>query len=189
MLERLTVPTPAISLSEIKDSLGVAGHDHDQMINDLIGAATNVLRRWTGRELTTTRYRLSLSGFPCYIDLPFPPLASVESITYYDTAGVDEVMDAADYQVCKYLEVPSQIVPAPNTVWPTTQNDRIDAVQVEFLAGTSTAPPEARHFIRMLVRHWYDNPSAVTSGVMTKEVEFSLRSLAASLGTGFYADV
>lgn len=159
------------------------------MIADLVDAAANVLRRWTGRELTTTRYRLSLVSFPACIELPFPPLASVESIVYYDPVGTDITMNVADYQIAKQLETVSTIWPAPSKEWPHVQSNRMDAVKIEFTSGTATATPEARHFLRMLVRHWYDNPSAVTSGVMTKEVEFSLRSLAASLGTGFYADI
>lgn len=190
MLELLTTTrTPAISLSDAKRSLGVTGNDNDLYIGELVDAAANVLRRWTGRELTTTQYRLSLGCFPRAIELPFPPFVSVESFKYYDANGVDTTLAESDYQIRKSAEVPAILWPAPLAVWPQVQSDRIAAVRIEYTAGSALAPPEARQFVRMLIRHWYDNPSGVITGTISKEVEFSLRHLAASLGTGFYADV
>ena len=46
-----------------------------------------------------------------------------------------------------------------------------------------------KHAIKLLIRHWYDNPSAVIVGSISKEVEFAADALIRSLGTGFYADV
>lgn len=184
-----TTRIPALSLSDAKRSLGVTGNDNDTYIEDLVTAATNILRRWTGRELTTAQYRLSLGCFPWRIELPFPPLASVESVKYYDPDGVDQTLAEEAYQLVTSDTVPALLVPAPGTAWPSVQVDRVAAVRIEYTAGTATAPPEARQFIRMLTRHWYDNPSGVVTGTISKEVEFALRSLAASLGTGFYADV
>lgn len=189
MLELLTTTRiPALYLSDAKRSLGVTGDDNDTYIAELVEAAANILRRWTGRELTTTQYRLSLGCFG-RIEIPFPPLVTIDAFKYYDPDGVDQTLDAAAYQVAKSSEVPAILIPAPNTEWPSVQDGRIAAVRIEYTAGSAVAPPEARQFIRLLIRHWYDNPSGVITGTISKEVEFSLKHIAASLGTGFYADV
>lgn len=187
MITRTSSPVQAISLSDAKRSLGVSDDSHDRDIDELIEAATNVLRRWTGRAPITTNYRLSLSCFRCPLELPFPPLASVTSVEYRDSAGV--LVPITNYQVQTSENVPAILSPAPTEVWPIVQSSRVDAVVINYVAGPTEALPETKQFIRLLIRHWYDNPSAVMAGVMTKEVEFTLRSLAASLGIGNYAHV
>ena len=191
-LTALTTPTAIpLTTAEAKRHLGVTDSDHDLDIDTLIKAAMNYIERRSGRTLLTTSYRLDLPCFPDRIELPKTPLESLTSIDYYDVDGNDTPL--ANYQVWSSIDVPSYIVPAPSEVWPQTQAERIDAVRVVFDAGygatEATVPPEAKHAIKLLIRHWYDNPSAVIVGSISKEVEFAADALIRSLGTGFYADV
>lgn len=188
MIERLTTqPTLPISSGDLKRALGVTGDEHDRDIEELQQAAVNVFRRWTGREPVSTQYRLSLACWPNRI--PLPPLQSIESVSYYDVDGVDQTLNAADYQLVTSDISEAEFFPAPNAELPGVQQGRVNAVRIEFTAGDAEPLPEVKQFIKLLVRHWYDNPSAVVTGTISKEIELSLRSIASSLHTGYYADV
>lgn len=200
-LSARTAPKKTIvSLAEAKRHLGVADNTHDIDIERMIRAATEVLTRSTGRAFLTTEYRLRLAGFCAIggfasfpIELPFPPLISIDSITYYDSAGDQQTF--SDYQLENDGDMPARLFPARDSglQWPVVQSDRVDAVTIDYTAGygdsDDAVPPTAQQWVLLAIRHWYDNPAAVITGTISKEVEFSLRSLRASLGIGYYANV
>lgn len=191
--------TPAtatpVSLGDARRHLGLTGQEHDRDVERLLIAAGNLLEKRTGRALLNTVYRLTLPGFPsssCGIELPRPPLVSIDAFTYFDEDNAEQSLDASDYQRDDRDEVPTWLYPAVNETWPATISGRVDAVKIEYTAGYGETPedlpPEAVQFCLLIARHWFDNPSAVTTGTITKEVELAADSLARSLGTGFYAD-
>ena len=65
--------------------------------------------------------------------LPFSPLATVDSIKYVDPTGTLQTMNAADYKVDADSE-PPRILPGFGKAWPTTRQE-INAVQVLFTVG------------------------------------------------------
>lgn len=190
----------AIPLGEIKRHLGLTDSEHDTDLLGMIAAATNLLIRWTGRALITTQYRFTLPAFRRHgcewpIELPFPPLIVSEAqplvIKYRDPAGVEQTL--SDYQLIRSAEVPAAIRPGINQGWPPIQADRVDAVVIDYYAGygadDETVPPEAKQWLKLVVRHWYDNPSAILTGQTSREIELAAGSLRRSLGTGYYADL
>jgi len=128
----------------------------DPTIVALVSAVRERAEAATGRQLLTATYDLVLDSFPCgvqpfelglhwtvdrignmFLDIPRPPLQSVTSITYVDTAGATQTWSSANYLVDK----PSgprcrrgRIAPAYGVVWPFTQA-QINAATVRFVAG------------------------------------------------------
>lgn len=85
-----------------------AGKDADRFLDMFIDAATTLAERYVGRAFLTQTQKIMLDRWPeqapiesniPVIQLPNPPLASVVSITTYDTNDDDTVMSADDYQV------------------------------------------------------------------------------------------
>ena len=191
---------PAISLGEAKRHLGVADNDRDVDIERMIAAATDMLCTSTGRALITTEYRLKMAGFCANdgftsfpIELPYPPIQTVDEITYYDVNGDEQTL--SDYQLVAGPQVPAKLYPARagGLVWPVTQTDRVDAVTIDFTAGygdtADSVPAKAKQWLLLLVRHWYDNPSGVATGAIGKELEYALNSIRQSLGIGYRVHV
>lgn len=96
----------------------------------------------TGRQFIRATWEIWLDRLPCsgWIDIPRPPLVSISSFKYYDTSGVLQTWDAANYVV----SAPSgpraargRVVLADGINWPTLQY-RPDAVRIQFLAGYGT---------------------------------------------------
>lgn len=67
------------------------------------------------------------------IIIPLPPLQTIDSIKYYDQAGIKQTLDPSSYIVDSVSE-PARVTPAVGTSWPSTQN-RANAVEVSFTAG------------------------------------------------------
>src|SRR5262245_58465763 len=137
------VTAPAVTpltLAEVKKHLRVSSSDQDDLITIYLKAATDYLdgeHGFLGRALVTQTWRLTIDEFPtAEIKLPLPPLQSVTSIKYDDTAGVEQTVSSADYYVDTASE-PGWVVPLANVSWPSTL-DAINAVRITYVAGYTT---------------------------------------------------
>jgi hypothetical protein len=76
------------------------------------------------------------------IKLWYPPLVSVDSLTYIDQSGNPQTLTAGtDFQVDPESE-PAIIQPLPNQIWPFTMHGVKNAVQVVYTAGYETGSAE-----------------------------------------------
>lgn len=105
----------------------------DAALNMLIGAMRRYAENLTGRAFVQRELQLILPCWQTRIELPFPPLVSVESVTYFDTDGVVQTLSTSLYDVHDWRE-PAVIVPAFQEVWPSTRAVD-DAVRINYIAG------------------------------------------------------
>lgn len=117
------------------------------------------------------------------IDIPLPPLQSISSISYTDTAGTVQTLDPSTYLVDTHTEW-GRISPAFGMTWPPTRAV-INAVGITFIAGYSTVPAAICQAIKLLVNHWYQHRVAV-SDAPYKEVPFAVSALLDSYRFGSY---
>jgi uncharacterized phiE125 gp8 family phage protein len=117
------------------------------LIEARITAARLLVEAYVGVKLITQTWQLRLDCFPDdeLIQLPFGPWQTGEidevdrtpEISYYDTAGDLQTVDAEDFQ---FDEVGGRLAPAIGGSWPSTQADKLDAVRVQFVCGFGDAP-------------------------------------------------
>ncbi len=155
-----------LTLSEAKAHLRVDHNADNTLIESLITTARLSTETHTGRQLVTATYELAFGGFPgCgYLDLPLPPLQSVTSLTYYDTAGTPTVWGTSSYQVST-LGICGRIVPVYGTIWPTTILRPLDGLVVRFVAGygpPNSVPQDIKAAMLLFIGHLYANREAVT---------------------------
>ena len=105
----------------------------DAALTMLIGAMRRYAENLTGRAFVQRALQLILPCWQAQIALPYPPAVSVESVTYVDTDGVVQTLDADLYVVHDWRE-PALIVPAFTAIWPSTRAV-LDAVRVNYTAG------------------------------------------------------
>ena len=114
------------------------------------------------RGNSTPHIRWTFEGFCEPLVLLYPPLSSVTSVKYYDSDNTLQTLDSSVYLVDTYSE-PGTITLAPNQSWPSVK-DRVNAVQVEYVAGYGTSssdvPEEARQTIIALAVDMYEHPEA-----------------------------
>lgn len=161
--------TVNFSASIFREWIGV---DENDLLDGLIAAATTHAEVMTRRQLLPATWRKTLDRFPgCLagdnaqhwadryaIDLEYAPIRSVASLKYYDTDGVLQTMDPADYLLDAESE-PGRLLPAVGTTWPATQV-RPAAVILEYEAGyddSSAIPKQLPAAIKLAAGHLYKN--------------------------------
>lgn len=110
----------------------------DDLITGLITAARQQAEQELGRALITQTWERVLDAFPsAEIELGKPRVIAITSVTYIDGAGDSQTLSAADYSLDADTDG-GFLLPAINTVWPTTL-DTVNAVRVRFTAGFGAA--------------------------------------------------
>lgn len=182
-----------VTLAEAKAHCRVEHSSDDTLISSLIVAAREYVETETRRALCTQTWDLTIHrAWPSYwdaechewrigIELPRPPLVSVTSITYVDTAGDSQTLAADQYQVVKTggQTLAGLIVPAYSVTWPSIR-DVHDAISVRFVAGYGNAaavPQRIKQAMLLLIGHLYENREAVITGTITAELAKSIDDL------------
>ena len=185
----VTVPPTSepLTLGELKTALQVLHSADDAEITAMGIAAREYVERYTGRQLMTATYTLTMCGFPCGgFDLPRPPLASVTSITYVDGDGATQTVATSVYAVDTGHE-PGRVNLKYQQQWPVARSQE-NAVTVTYVAGYASAalvPATLKQAIKMLVRKQYD-PEFVNANQRDAAWELALQSFLISEDVGTF---
>ena len=165
MLEIVSQPSyEPVSLAEARQWLRLedTDTDHTATLRILIKAMREDAENLTHRAYVQRQYRYSIGGYPTdceyglKIELPFPPVVSVDSFKYVDSNGTLQTL-AADQYVLHNEAEPAFILPAWLVTWPT---HRVvpNAIQITFTAGYAAGSPSdeqsAQQNIPAAVRAW-----------------------------------
>lgn len=185
------IPTPELvtppaseplTLAELKLHLRVDAPDDDDQITALGVAARQWIETALDRQLVTATWRVTLPWFTGWeIELPYPPLRSVGSITYKDAGLVTRTVSPSTYDVVT-TRTPGLVRPKIASAWPPTGFDPA-AVMIVFDAGYGSASAVSdlvKAAIRMMVEHWYDPGRGPTSEGERKEIPFTVESIIAA---------
>lgn len=174
VIEPITVP-------EAKNWARITTSEEDDLVEMLITAARRQAEATElRRALNTQTWDYFLDAFPCEyggrIKVPRPPLQSVTSIKYIDTAGVEQVLDPSLYQVDTKSQ-PARIYPAYGHTWPSTRCVP-NAVTVRFVAGYGNAiedvPEEIRQALKVMVKTGYDHREEIVTGTIVAKIPISM---------------
>lgn len=151
----------------------------DSLLSSLIVVAREYCEAYQNRAYVTQTIELSMDGWPSFpVELPRPPLASVTSIKYYDTANMEYTLAGTNYFVDVDSE-PGRVALGYGVSLPTTTLREIGAVKIRYTAGSATANVSRRvkQAMLLLIGYWYENREAALSGKTSTEIEFSVMSL------------
>ena len=148
-----------ITLEEAKNHLKVDSTDDNTLINSLIKAARDLAEKETRRAFITQTWQMYLDSAPAEIEIPKPPLQSVESIKVLDQDGNETTVDSSYYDVDKAENSPGRVKLKSGCCWPTHRG--FASFIVEFKAGygdAATDVPEAlKQGFFVLIGHLYEN--------------------------------
>lgn len=185
MSEFVKVATPPtvepITLAEAKAQCRVDISDDDALIESLIGAAREYCEKLDWRAYLTQTLELWLEEWPCddEIELPRPPLQSVTSVKYYDTADAETTLSTAVYYV-NTISQPGEVHLKYQQTWPTAILRDYNAICITYVAGWTSAalmPKTIKQAMLLLIGHWYENRETATVGAVSREIDFAVRSL------------
>jgi uncharacterized phiE125 gp8 family phage protein len=180
---RLTLTTAPsatpVDLVEAKRQCRVEHDDDDIFIQSLIGAASRHIERIVGRAVMPQVWLLELAAWQDAVVLPVEPVRSVV-VTYTDTAGVEQTLDAATYSLSAWPSMATEWRFVSGALRPGL--DDVDyPVRYTIAAGYANAgavEADLKAAIQMLVGHWYQHREAVATETMT-EVPMAVSALIA----------
>jgi len=181
-----------ITRDEAKTHCSIAGTtDHDDYIDALIDRATNAIEKRLDRQILSATWTLTLDGFPNEIVIHKPPVSSITSIVYTDTAGDDQTLSTDDYQTdLSTQDGPARIKPVSGVTWPNTKTGTYGTVVVTFVCGYTTAahvPLALKHAVAFLVAHWFRQREPVITGTTVANMPAGLEMLLSLEDWGGYA--
>lgn len=172
-MDALTLITPPELIVEIEDArnfLRITDEESnvlndDMLIASLIETATAYVdgpEGLLGRSLGRQKWRLMLDGFPRDgIELPLPPLQSVDLIRYTTANGTTADLPSTAYRVAIPGAAPGVI--RPRGLWPMVALGEA-TVEVQFTAGYDTVPAPIRTAILQHVALLYENRETAAYG-------------------------
>jgi uncharacterized phiE125 gp8 family phage protein len=171
-----------VTLEEAKLHLRVDVDDDDDLITALIVAARQMVENILRRALVSQSWELNLDAFPGVdtVEVPLPPLQSVEALTYTDASGVSHTLSAAAYSVDTY-STPGRVRLNDGYAWPGDTLAAVNGVQIAFTAGFGDAgtdvPQAIRQALLLMVGHLYENREAVTDTRVLQTTPLALEYL------------
>lgn len=160
-LQRTVAPGVVVTTQELKDHFRetLVDANNDTLIASYGASAEDALEGELARAFLTQTWVLKLYVFPtCEIRLPRPPLTSVSSISYLDTAG-SPVTLAVDQYTADTSPEPGRILKPYGVTWPATR--AIDnAVTITYVTGHATAgavPAAIKTMIKLFAAELYEN--------------------------------
>ena len=141
-----------ISVADCKARLRIEDDDEDDVISSYIAEGATVLQEQLSRQFAQATYILRLDEFTSPMILPRPPVSSVSSIAYLDTAGDSQTLSTAVYRTVLTGPVP-YIELAYNQTWPTTRGISRQ-VAVTFVCGYAdgSVPDQIKNLVCMYVK-------------------------------------
>lgn len=131
----------------------------DTLITAWITTAREIAEHYTGRALAAQTLEMALDVFPQYendvISLDMPPVATISSVKYTDTAGIEQTITGSAYALSLYGDS-RRLAPTYSNYWPDTQAIP-DAVRIRYVTGYTTAPKAVRSAILLMVAWFNEN--------------------------------
>lgn len=168
------VITPAasepITLDEAKRQSRVDTADDDALIERLITAARDHVERYCAVRFAAQTLEIGCGGFADFCRLPEAPVTSIVSVSYIDTAGATQTLDAAVYNLNLDGLEPS-ISLSYGERWPSIRMNSRIIVTAD--VGYATMPAAVLHAMLMLVATWYENREQVLVGASVSDLPLS----------------
>jgi uncharacterized phiE125 gp8 family phage protein len=165
-----------VSLTVAKAQCRVSHDREDELIGEYIVAAREYCEKFQGRAYVEREYTLFVP-FATELELPMPPLVSVDSVTL--TQDGDETTLAADTDYRVDSTGPVAVLILEDTV---SVSGEVNTLTVVYTAGygetAEVVPGTFRQAMRMLISHWYDTRGlSLEPGQVGGEVAFAVKAL------------
>lgn len=183
MITRVTAPTPLLTATEAKAEVSALGDLSDVVVERRIRAATRKLEDLCGRAfgsqtldwfpdiardfgLVRAWNWAAASDWTGALIVPMPPLISVTSVKYFDTAGDEQTFAAENYSVAPGN--PGSIALVSGTSWPTL-GAVAHPITVRFVAGYASSAWELDMAREAILAELQRSSTTTSGGTIRRE--------------------
>lgn len=151
-----------ISLSEVKSWAKIDGAEEDNIILDMIQAVRESAENWLGRALLEQTITLVMDYWPDvgYIELPRPPLLSVNSYMILGEDDSESEYDSDNYYIDTISE-PGRLIICQGATLPVNYDRDYAGHKITYKAGygdeTTDVPAQIRQGLLMWIASLYEN--------------------------------
>lgn len=192
ILTPVSVPSDAdklgvLSVADVKASQRISTSSEDGLIEALAIAAYDKFDGrygWLNRALLTQQWRMALPAFADAIEIPLPPLQSVDLIRYrrgsdgawvvlHEPAASPAVVSDVLHVVTGALA--GRVERLTGKAWPEAQAHP-EAVEITFTAGFGTAadiPAGIKRAMAMVAGHFYRHREETYEGTQSRTLEMN----------------
>jgi len=180
----LKVKTPPkvepVDINDIKEHLRITNAQEENYLETLVEAARETCEKQSNRSYVEQTLVVTFNDWPEFpIELPRPPVQSVEKIEYKDKDGILTIWNSDNYIVDNYSFIP-KIYKDYNAELPNVELAKVNAIQITYIAGyasddsgdttnyTKNIPARYKHAIKLLVGEWYRMREEVAENKPTK---------------------
>ena len=150
-----------ITTQQAKDWCYVAGTKWDDLIDSLVTTVREHAENETWRAIIQAEYEYRLDEFPeDEIEIPKPPIKSIDKIEYVDTDGNTQELTSYDADVSGEY---GRIQRSDGKTWPKT-DDVYNAVTITFTAGYDSVPETLQIAMKQMIKHFFENRETVIVG-------------------------
>ncbi len=163
--------------TSMREHLRLVTSSDDGIVLEKLTVARRRIEARTYRRCFQAQYDYAIDRFPwdgSPIRLPLMPVVSIDSITYYDSAGVAHTFSSSGGYFLDTYSEPQRVCLNTAVMWPLATRPRVGGV-IRFTAGYSTTPgsgiPDPLvEAIRKLATDLYENREGSGLGVNENQV-------------------
>lgn len=140
-----------VTLDEAKKQVNsVDFDDDDAYLSSLIAAVRDHVEKYCGAAFAPQTAEIKATGWYDMAHLPVRPVSGVTSISYVDTEGATQTLDASVYELRG-----DSIVLKHGQSWPAMQSGSL--ITLTAMIGFASAPLAVKQAILLRVEDLYDN--------------------------------
>jgi uncharacterized phiE125 gp8 family phage protein len=182
-----TSATYPVTLAEAKAQCLIDHSDRDTELQRYIAAATEYCEGICNQTFIQRERVAYFQGFcdprtgsRVKLELPWPPLVSVTSVKYLDTAGAEQTLSSSVYRVHTGDDLRGYVELLPSQSWPSTYGVSDDVwitCQAGYGSSPSDVPETVRQAILLMVSHMNIHRTPYITGPVISEVGKTVDSL------------
>ena len=178
LLNLKTAPaSEPLLLATVKAHLNVTSTSWDTQITNLIKVARRAVERYLKRSLITQTWEVYYDNLIDEMRLPYGPIQSVTSVSYYNLDGVLTVLPSTAY----WPDLDGIIKRGYDVTYPEVQYGRPNAVVIEYKAGygddSTDVPEDIIHAMLIMITDLFENRGEVVIGASTNRIDGHMRNL------------
>ena len=172
-------PNPLFTTAEAKTFLKVDTTADDELIDNLILAATESCQIYTNQYFMTTIVEQYSDTWAEFYTLYKSPVSALTHIKYYDSDDTEQTLDSSNY-ILDDVSKPARIGIAVDGTLPNLAN-RINAIHVKYTVGygdeSTDVPDGIKQAVLLTLGNWYENRQTVITGRTATELPLSSQYL------------
>ena len=151
----VTSGTVPVSLDDMKKYMKVTSASDNDLITEMLSAATTWGEGYTGREFRANTWQLLKDAFEDRICIRRDPVDTITFIKHLVLAA-QETVAASGYYLKKNAQN-SEILLNEDESWPTDTDDREQVIEIEFVTKSYRDTDAIATAIKRHVAFWYKN--------------------------------